>query len=207
MDRLRTLVSPKARHLKWRAFDVLEEILLVLSGLLLLGFILSVMSDVALRTILHPWLTAPEWTLGFFCWGSFLGAAVAVRRDQHFKVATMASSLHGWQRTFLESFIRLVILAVAVGIAIFGYQFFTTGFTTYLQPSTTPIAYLYAAIPVSGVLIALFSIEQLINGWRHGFESEIADNPNILETLASPEDLTTAFEDGRAMPRWPASGE
>ena len=35
----------------------------------------------------------------------------------------------------------------------------------------TPIASLYAAIPVSARLIALFTIEQLLNGWRNGFES------------------------------------
>jgi TRAP-type C4-dicarboxylate transport system permease small subunit len=33
----------------------------------------------------------------------------------------------------------------------------------------TPIAVLYAAIPVAGVLVALFTLEELINGWRHGF--------------------------------------
>ena len=34
----------------------------------------------------------------------------------------------------------------------------------------TPIASLYAAIPISGALIALFAFEQLVNGWRNGFE-------------------------------------
>ena len=34
----------------------------------------------------------------------------------------------------------------------------------------TPIASLYAAIPLSGVLIALFTIEQLVNGIRNGFD-------------------------------------
>jgi TRAP-type C4-dicarboxylate transport system permease small subunit len=28
---------------------------------------------------------------------------------------------------------------------------------------------LYAALPVAGVLISLFTLEELINGWRHGF--------------------------------------
>jgi TRAP-type C4-dicarboxylate transport system permease small subunit len=37
-------------------------------------------------------------------------------------------------------------------------------------PSGTPIASLYVVIPVSGVLIALFTIEQLVNGLRNGFE-------------------------------------
>jgi len=34
----------------------------------------------------------------------------------------------------------------------------------------TPIASLYAAIPICGVLVALFTIEQLVNGVRKGFE-------------------------------------
>jgi TRAP-type C4-dicarboxylate transport system permease small subunit len=35
-----------------------------------------------------------------------------------------------------------------------------------------PIAYLYAPIPVSGALIALFSVEQIVNGLRHGFVTQ-----------------------------------
>jgi TRAP-type C4-dicarboxylate transport system permease small subunit len=38
------------------------------------------------------------------------------------------------------------------------------------MPSMTPIASLYAAIPISGALIALFTIEQLVNGIRNGFD-------------------------------------
>ncbi len=45
----------------------------------------------------------------------------------------------------------------------------------------TPIASLYAAIPLSGALIALFTVEQLINGVRHGF-----DQAEAAETSMSP---------------------
>jgi TRAP-type C4-dicarboxylate transport system permease small subunit len=38
------------------------------------------------------------------------------------------------------------------------------------MPSLTPIAYWYAAIPMSGALIVLFTVEQLVNGWLHGYE-------------------------------------
>jgi TRAP-type C4-dicarboxylate transport system permease small subunit len=34
----------------------------------------------------------------------------------------------------------------------------------------TPLASLYAGIPLCGVLVALFTIEQLVNGWKNGFE-------------------------------------
>jgi TRAP-type C4-dicarboxylate transport system permease small subunit len=152
--------------------DFVERILRILCGVLLLSFVLTISADVVLRDISHPWLTAQEWSLAFFVWGSFLGAAVAFRRDQHFKLAAIAESLHGWARIALETFNRLVVLAVAACMAVYGYQFFLTGLTTYIQPSTTPIAPLYAAIPVSGLLIALFCVEELVNGWRKGFEPQ-----------------------------------
>jgi TRAP-type C4-dicarboxylate transport system permease small subunit len=38
------------------------------------------------------------------------------------------------------------------------------------MPSMTPIASLYAAIPIAGALIALFTVEQMVNGWRNGFD-------------------------------------
>jgi TRAP-type C4-dicarboxylate transport system permease small subunit len=52
------------------------------------------------------------------------------------------------------------------------------------MPSMTPIASLYAAIPVCGVLIALFMVEQLVNGWRNGFErdEDVAD-PLLVRTI------------------------
>jgi TRAP-type C4-dicarboxylate transport system permease small subunit len=51
----------------------------------------------------------------------------------------------------------------------FGYLNFLAGFGNFRMPSMTPLASLYAAIPLSGALIALFTVEQLVNGWRNGF--------------------------------------
>jgi len=150
----RTLISPDQRHLKWSQLDVLEAMLVVASAVLLFLFIATVVADVGLRTIQHPWLTAPEWTLAFFIWGCFIGAAAAVRRDQHFKLGAVGAHLRGRARIALETFNRLVILLVALSMAGFGYQLFVTGFSVYLQPSITPIAPIYAAIPISGALMA-----------------------------------------------------
>src|ERR1700727_611583 len=91
------LVLPRQQHLKWRAFDWLELVLMMVCGALCFGFSLSVM------------------------------------------------------------------------------------FGIFRLPSGTPIASLYAAIPVSGVLIALFTVEQLVNGIRNGF-----DHPEPEEELIIP---------------------
>jgi TRAP-type C4-dicarboxylate transport system permease small subunit len=170
------VVSPRARHLKWRALDWLEYLLVVLSGLLLLGFTLSEVGDVVLRQLGHPWLDAQEFSIGFFTWGVFLGGAVAVRRRQHFKLSAIAESAHGRWRVAIETFDHLVVIAVGLSLTYFGYLNYLNGFGSFLQPSETPVAVFDAAIPVCGVLITLFAVEQLVNGWRHGFAGPAEEN-------------------------------
>jgi TRAP-type C4-dicarboxylate transport system permease small subunit len=52
------------------------------------------------------------------------------------------------------------------------------------MPSLTPIASLYAAIPLAGFLIALFTIEQLVNGLRNGFDHpEPPEEPRTVEPI------------------------
>jgi len=164
------LLLQRQRHLKWRALDPLEMILMVLCGLLLLGFSATVTFDIVTREIGHPWLWLQEVTQTFFIYAIFVGASVATRRNDHLYLTAIAEALHGTPRLAAEIVIRLVVLGVACCLIYFGYINFLRGFTSFRMPSMTPIASLYAAIPIAGVLIALFTIEQLVNGCRNGFD-------------------------------------
>ena len=82
----------------------------------------------------------------------------------------MAEALRGPWRAAAEVFNRSVVPAAGVGMAVFGWQNFLSGFASFRMPSMTPIAYLYWPIPLCGALVALFSLEQIVNGLRHGFE-------------------------------------
>ena len=176
------LVLERQRHLKWRAFDGLELGLMMLCGLLLFGFSSTVMFDIVTRTIGHPWLWLQEVTQTFFIYAIFVGAAVATRRNDHLYLTAVADALHGTPRVIAEVTIRLVVLGVACCLVYFGYLNFLRGFSSFRMPSMTPIASLYAAIPISGALIALFTIEQLVNGCTKGF-----DHPEPMdEPLAIP---------------------
>jgi TRAP-type C4-dicarboxylate transport system permease small subunit len=165
------LVLQHQRNLKWRAFDALEMVLMLVCGLLLLGFTTTVMLDIITRTIGHPWLWLQEVTQTFFIYGIFVGAAVATRRNDHLYLTVTTEALHGKLRLVAEITIRLVVLSVAFCLVYFGYINFLRGFSSYRMPSMTPIASLYAAIPISGALIALFTVEQLVNGCRKGFDA------------------------------------
>jgi TRAP-type C4-dicarboxylate transport system permease small subunit len=76
-----------------------------------------------------------------------------------------------------------VVLAVAGCLIYFGYLNFLRGFGSFRLPSNTPIASLYAAIPLSGMLIALFTIEQIVNGWRNGFDHPEPDDPHTITRI------------------------
>ncbi len=160
----------RQHHLKWRSFDRLEMILMMLCGVLCFGFSLSVMFDIVTRTIGHPWLWLQEVTSTLFIYAIFIGAAVATRRNDHLYLTAISEALHGTPRLIVEIIIRLVVLGVAFCLVWFGYINYLRGFGSFRLPSGTPIASLYAAIPLAGVLIGLFTIEQLVNGITKGFD-------------------------------------
>src|ERR1700712_2605398 len=164
------LLVQRQRHLKWRAFDRLEIALMMLCGLLLFGFSATVMFDIVTRTIGRPWLWLQEVTQTLFIYAIFTGAAVATRRNDHLYLTAVSEALHGVPRLVAEILIRLIVLGVASCLVYFGYFNFLRGFSSFRMPSMTPIASLYAAIPVAGALIFLFTIEQMVNGWRQGFD-------------------------------------
>jgi TRAP-type C4-dicarboxylate transport system permease small subunit len=171
------IVQTTDRHLKWRAFDGLERVLMILCGVCLAGFSTAVFFDVLTREIGHPWLWLQEVTSAFFTYGIFCGTGVAVRRNDHLYLSAIAEQLTGRVRTALEVFNRGVVLAVGLAMVVSGWQNFLHGFGSFRMPSLTPIAYLYWPIPVSGALVALFSLEQIVNGLRHGFAASVHHEP------------------------------
>jgi TRAP-type C4-dicarboxylate transport system permease small subunit len=182
------LVAQRQRHLKWRAFDALELGLMGLCGVLLFAFCTTVVLDIVTRTIGHPWLWLQEVTSTFFIYAIFCGTAAATRRNDHLYLTAIAEALHGRSRIVVELIIRLVVLGVAVCLIWFGYLNFLRGFSSFRMPSMTPIASLYAAIPLAGVLVALFTVEQIVNGLRNGFEhAEPQDTSMTASASGAPE--------------------
>ncbi|HMF21444.1 MAG TPA: TRAP transporter small permease subunit [Pseudolabrys sp.] len=165
-----SLVIARHRHLKWRALDPLEHVLMVLCGISITGFTFSVFLDVVTRTAGFPILWLQLATTGFFAWGVFIGMAVATRRIDHLNLVEITKRLSGPPRTFLEVFNRAIILLVALAMLVFGIQNFMNDLGSFRAPSLIPLAAYTASVPVAGALIVLFCVEQLINGWINGFE-------------------------------------
>ena len=143
---------------------------MILCGALIIGFTGSVFLDVVTREIHAPWLWLQQVTTGFFAWGVFIGMAAAARRNDHLYLVEITKRLSGPKRTFMEMFNRLVVLGVALAMVWFGYKNFLLDMGSFRMPSLIPLSVYTASVPLSGLLIALFAVEQLVNGWRNGFE-------------------------------------
>src|SRR6478672_1525757 len=97
------LVLQRQRHLKWRAFDTLETVLMILCGVCLFGFSTTVVFDIVTRTLGSPWLWLQEVTSTFFIYGIFIGTAVATRRNDHLFLAAIGDSMRGRPRQLIET--------------------------------------------------------------------------------------------------------
>ena len=166
----RALILQRHRQLKWKALDPLEAALMILCGLCIFMFTLSVLFDVVTRTIGAPWLWLQQVTTAFFAWGVFLGMAVATRRNDHFYLTEITKRMSGAPRNTIETINRLVVLGVAIALVRFGWQNALLDLGSFRMPSLIPLTVYTGIVPIAGVLIALFAVEQLVNGWRHGFE-------------------------------------
>ena len=178
-NHFRALILPRHRHLKWQAFDVLEAILMVLCGVCIFMFTLAVVCDVVTRIIGSPWVWLQQITTAFFAWGVFIGMAAATRRNDHFYLTEITKRMSGAPRSAIEIANRVIVLIVSLLLVWFGWKNAVLDLGSFRMPSLIPLTVYTGIVPVAGVLVALFTVEQLVNGWRHGFEGP-EDRENMV---------------------------
>jgi TRAP-type transport system small permease protein len=166
----KALVIQRHRHLKWKWLDPLEAWLMLGCGTCISGFTLCVFLDVLTRTAGHPWLWLQQATTAFFAWGVFVGMAVAVRRNDHIYLAEITKRMTGTKRLTIETFNRMVVLIVALFMVWFGVKNAILDLGSYRMPWLIPLTVYTGIVPISGALIVLFSVEQIVNGWKNGYE-------------------------------------
>ncbi|MEX2520032.1 MAG: TRAP transporter small permease [Paracoccaceae bacterium] len=148
----------------------------VIIGLAALFFLLG--ANVLTRTF--PFITIAgydEIVELIFAWMTFLGAVALWREGGLYKVALIAQSAPRPLRRTIDLFIRILMMALALVMTLKGAEF------ALYSGETTPFlrldkSYWYAAVPVSGALMTIYSIAGLVR-FAQGREAEeeiIVDN-------------------------------
>jgi TRAP-type C4-dicarboxylate transport system permease small subunit len=97
-----------------------------------------------------------------FIWVVMLGAAIAVREGSHFTIDVLPQSMPEWLSRFVV-ILGLLTIAVIGGLMVLGgLRFVEVGLDRISTTSGIRLAWVYAALPVSGISILVFTIEKLV---------------------------------------------
>ena len=104
-------------------------------------------------------------------WIGMLGAAYAYRQGSHLGIDLLANKLDQAGRATLHRVVHIVCLLFAACVLLIGgwsLMSMTWELKQYSAAMGLPIAYVYAVIPASGLLICVFAADAIMRGEPEG---------------------------------------
>lgn len=101
-----------------------------------------------------------------FVWIIFLGAAVAVRRGSHFRVHLLVDRLGTKARRLTDTLVTLIVIGFGVVLVAGGIRMAPIAQRQLTDALELSMLWFYAALPVGGALMILFSLPHLRRTWR-----------------------------------------
>ncbi len=130
-------------------------------GLLVMTAIIAM--QVFARYVLND---SPAWAeqaaLLLMIWFVFVAAAVGVREGFHIRIAVFADSLPTKARHAVVRIAHLVVVAFGVSMAVYGVELAQETWQHVIPTLGISRGFAYVPIALSGALITLFAVEQLI---------------------------------------------
>ena len=133
--------------------------------------------------------------IGELClaWMSFIGAAIGIRKGIHFSVQMITDRLPARVRLAVFTIHYLLIAAFGALVAVFGWQVAELNSQSCLPALDLNLRWLYLSSVVGGVLIVIYSLASIADGWRGRWPA--------LQRSRGP--LSRAVRRGRAVVRRP----
>lgn len=147
--------------MKQKLDKVIGLALILLMGAMVLNVTWQVLSRYVLQ---NPSSFTDELSRYMLIWLGMLGSAYVAGQNQHLAIDILPNKLEGIQRQRLLLFIAAIVLLFALAVMIIGGT--NLVFITFMlgQKSATlqlPLAYVYAIIPFSGLLVVIYQALQI----------------------------------------------
>ena len=106
--------------------------------------------------------------IGELClaWMSFIGAAIGIRRGIHFSVQIITDRLPARARRAVFTVHYLLIAAFGALIAVFGWKVSELNSQSFSPALDLNLRWLYLSSVAGGVLIVIYSLLSIGDGWR-----------------------------------------
>jgi TRAP-type C4-dicarboxylate transport system permease small subunit len=99
-------------------------------------------------------------------WMSFIGAAIGIRKGIHFSVQMITDRLPARVRLTVFTAHYLLIAAFGALVAVFGWQVAELNSQSFSPALDLNLRWLYLSSVVGGVLIVIYSLASISDGWR-----------------------------------------
>lgn len=145
----------------------------ILMGVALVGVAVMVCMQVLFRFVLGAPLHYTEEVARYLTiWAALLGAAIGVRSGTHFSVRYLVNRLPGRVRRAVVILARLLVASFLVLFVGTSWLLLETALVQSSPAARIPLVLVYAAAPVSGVLMLFFLFTELVAGEVRPLSSE-----------------------------------
>ena len=142
--------------------------------ILLFGFMVIIGTyQILVRYIFNSPSTVSEELLTYsFTWMSLFAAAYVFGKREHMRMGFLADKLSEKKLTILNAIIEIIIIAFALIVMVYGGISITSLSMTQKTASLgIPMGYVYIVIPITGVVIAVYGVLNVICLIRKGEEA------------------------------------
>lgn len=150
-------------NIRQRIDRILEIVLVAIMSILVLDVLWQVFS----RYILAAPSSFTDELAGFLLiWVGLLGAAYVAGKNEHLAIDLMLQKMKGVKRRRLQIIINLIVGIFALFVMVIGgiwlvYTRFYLGVSS--AALALPLGYVYLVLPVSGMLVIYYAIDNSIN--------------------------------------------
>jgi TRAP-type C4-dicarboxylate transport system permease small subunit len=151
--------------LRWGVSNSLE----ICAAAMLVTICIIVFTGVFFRYFLHIGLGWTEELSRYLqTWMTFVGATIAVKRWSHFQLTIINQWIPASAHAFTRVFSILVVMSLAAILIKNGIDITRVSWNQTSPIMSWNFGYLYMVVPVSGVLMEFFALQQLIAALKGG---------------------------------------
>jgi TRAP-type C4-dicarboxylate transport system permease small subunit len=154
-------------HIRKKVDTLLGTLVTIFMGILVLNVLWQGISRVVLG---HPSSFTDELAGYLLIWVGLLGAAYATGQKQHLAIDLISKKLSDEKNKRLQTFINLLIVAFALVVLIIGgtnLVYITFHLNQISSALQIPIGFVYSVIPVSGMFIIYYAINDIGLVWKN----------------------------------------
>lgn len=155
-----------------RTLDWLERLLMFMLVLVLVAMVSFISMQVVNRYLFgQPLVWTEEVSRHLMIWLVFLGAALVYRRGAHVSITLLPERLPPTGRMLVQLLTAVILGLFFCLMTIYGWELVERTMPQRTSALRYPMGYAYAALPVSGALMLLFTLEHIVRivaSWRNG---------------------------------------